>query len=65
MRKEREPGQGTYPEEEAQRRFETALRAALNMPRKPHKAVAGKGREAKREATTVNVPEPLQARRQT
>jgi cation transport regulator ChaB len=57
--------QERYGDEEAPRRFEAALRAALNMPCKPHKGSAGKGRDAKREATAVNVPTSSQARRQT
>jgi hypothetical protein len=55
--------QGRYSGVEAQRRFETALRAALNIPCKPHKGIAGKGREAGRKPTTVSVPTFPQARR--
>lgn len=39
-----------YPEDETRRRFAIDLRAALNLPRKPHETVRGKDGEARPEA---------------
>lgn len=52
-----------YSDEEAQRRFGIALRAALNMPHKPHKAAVGKGRESKRKTAEASVPQAARAKR--
>jgi hypothetical protein len=41
-------GSDQYPEQEAQRRFEASLRAALNTPPKPHKSMAQNGSLAQR-----------------
>lgn len=53
-----------YSDEEAQRRFEIALRAALNMPHKPHKAVVGKGRASKRKAAATAAAQPRRKKAQ-
>lgn len=60
MAKMPEPEQDTYPDEEAQRRFEAITRAVLSMPPEPRKAVARKGRESNRNAGERTTRQPRQ-----
>lgn len=57
-----ERDQGQFSDEEAQRRFGIALRAALNMPHKPHKAVAGKGQVSNRKTAAAGAPQPAEGK---
>jgi hypothetical protein len=52
------PTEDSYSAEEAHRRFEIALRAALNMPHKPHKVGAGKRRVSKQQPAAEGTPQP-------
>jgi hypothetical protein len=54
-----------YPKQEAKRRAEAMIRAALNMPPKPHKAVAGKGRVSNRKTEAAGVPQLAEGKEQS
>lgn len=53
---------GFYPDEDAQRRAEAMIRAALNTPPTPHKAFAGKGRLSNRKTAAASVLEPREGK---
>ncbi len=58
MSKELEPEQDRYSDEEAQRRFETAIRAAGKTPPLHLKDIVGKSGKPKRKATHAKGPQP-------
>lgn len=64
MQQKQTPDQDSYSDEEAQRRFEIALRAGLNMPHKPHKAVVDKGRASKRKTAATAATQPRRKKSQ-
>ncbi len=61
MRKEREPEQDTYPDED----MPDGVPGGAGQAAQASRGGAGKGREAERQATTVNAPKHSQARSQT